>query len=360
MALRAGGDALGEGLWVRAEARGLLSPPAHRFSTHRVLITELTRRCNLRCAHCGFGYGGSSGDLDLDLHDRVTAASAVPLDLVLSGGEPLLHPRVETFLQLSLERAGKVTLVTNGTVWRPKPLRQLAEGGGTLVISLDGAGAECHDNIRGPGAFGRAVRTAEAFRALSPCLELSFTLHRGNVSEILGMFALARRLGAAVLNVRALYGPPGSACEDMALDQVAHTETWKQIIDLAVAHLGAIRIKNVELMFDNVRFGQRQPCGAGRDLFFLHADGRLAPCRYLSATHSVMLDPAVVTRVVAGTIPFPRSVLAYPNPCRSCEWQAICAGGCLAQSCALEGTQGYCYREIYQYTLRKCLRNEVV
>src|SRR5437762_13714969 len=62
-----------------------------------VVAWNLTRRCNLECAHCYISAGPSesaAAELDtaacLDIVDQLLAVNPAPL-LILSGGEPLLR-----------------------------------------------------------------------------------------------------------------------------------------------------------------------------------------------------------------------------------------------------------------------------
>ncbi|MEW5784634.1 MAG: radical SAM protein [Bacillota bacterium] len=344
---------------IRAQARRLFTPAISQSAHESVLIVEVTRDCNLRCLHCCFDYGGRQ-KLALEFFSCLTAQVNLS-ELVLSGGEPLLHHQIFSLIELSLSRAPKVSLVTNGTVQYPPALRKLADGGATLVISLDGARAETHDRLRGAGVFNLAIGTALQFRALSPNLELSFTCNRRNLHEIPQMFDLAYSLGASKINFRPVYAPVGSKWESLSLDQADFNRAWLELVDLTVAHRRKIQVKNIALMFDNVRFGQRQICGAGKHLFFLQADRRLSPCRYWSKTHSIKLDLATMVKVINGADAFPsRPAPATTDICQACIWRAICAGGCLAQSCAMDDARGYCYHEIYKYILNKILINEVV
>lgn len=130
---------------------------------------ELTRRCNLRCAHCflwndeGFYASGgqrhASRDLDFDLLVKLLQDSApARSNLFFWGAEPLLYPHWPE-LTAELERRPRWTVVcTNGTLVE-RNLDSLLRISPHLatVISVDGLAAD-HDRMRGPGCFDKVWR----------------------------------------------------------------------------------------------------------------------------------------------------------------------------------------------------------
>lgn len=154
-----------------------------------IVVWNITRTCNLRCIHC---YADSHaeiypGELNWeqccsvidDLADyRVSA-------LLLSGGEPLLHPRLPDLLRRATERGLKVTISTNGTRITPEMAALFKELGVAYVgISLDGIGA-VHDQFRGvPGAFDGAIRGFRLCEEVGQKTGLRLTLTRNNVQSM--------------------------------------------------------------------------------------------------------------------------------------------------------------------------------
>jgi radical SAM protein with 4Fe4S-binding SPASM domain len=105
--------------------------------------------------------------------------------LLLSGGEPLLHPLFFTIARYARERELRLTLSTNGTLISPEVAKKLREIGFAYVgISLDGIG-ETHDKFRGKsGAFERAVRAFGNCKAQGQKVGLRLTLTRNTVSDL--------------------------------------------------------------------------------------------------------------------------------------------------------------------------------
>lgn len=57
------------------------------------LVIELTRRCNMRCKHCGRGEAQNI-TITKEIIDRIFENVQDCLSLYVSGGEPLLEPDI--------------------------------------------------------------------------------------------------------------------------------------------------------------------------------------------------------------------------------------------------------------------------
>lgn len=167
--------------------------PCRASARRPVVVWNLTRRCNLRCIHC---YANSDarfypGELTLTECQGVIrdlARFGVPA-VLLSGGEPTIHP---DFLEIAETATGtglRVTLSTNGTLLdRPLVRRLKALGLAYVGISLDGIGA-AHDRFRGrTGAFAGAVEAFRLCREEGQKAGLRLTLTRHNVRELEAIF----------------------------------------------------------------------------------------------------------------------------------------------------------------------------
>lgn len=83
------------------------------------LYLEITRRCNLECAHCLRG-DRESKDISDEILNNIFSDISNIQKLDLGGGEPLLVPNViEKIIKIILEKGievGKISFTTNGTV----------------------------------------------------------------------------------------------------------------------------------------------------------------------------------------------------------------------------------------------------
>jgi len=176
---------------------GVLPPVDPIFSLPVVTLLPFSR-CNCRCAMCDIwkeknGVALSRHDVERLLPDLLRLGTQ---RVVLSGGEPLMHPDLFG-LVLPLKNAGiGLTLLSSGLLLE-RFAAEIAATFDDVVVSLDGP-AGVHDAIRGiPGAFERLRRGVASLRSAAPVPFLSgrCTVQRGNLARLRETVAAARTLG---------------------------------------------------------------------------------------------------------------------------------------------------------------------
>ena len=162
----------------------------HSATTRKpITVWNITRTCNLRCVHCysdsqAMGYPGELTWEQMESVVSDLAAYQVP-SLLLSGGEPLVHPRFFDLVEKASSSGLKLTISTNGTLITPEKAALLKKANVAYVgISLDGIG-KIHDEFRRKeGAFDAAVRGFRACHEVGQKTGLRLTLTRHNVENI--------------------------------------------------------------------------------------------------------------------------------------------------------------------------------
>jgi len=160
-----------------------------------VVIWNLIRRCNLACKHC---YSVSA---DIDFANELTLreintvmedlrAYGVPV-LILSGGEPLMHPHILDISRRAKAMGFYVGLSSNGTRITEHNIDEIAAVGYDYVgISIDGM-REAHDAFRRmPGAFDLSLRAVQLCRAAGIKVGLRFTLTEDNARDLPALLRL--------------------------------------------------------------------------------------------------------------------------------------------------------------------------
>jgi MoaA/NifB/PqqE/SkfB family radical SAM enzyme len=174
----------------------------------RFALVLLTNRCNLACKHC-YVESGPKGHEGLERHRVLRLIDEMSeqygqMYFSLSGGEALV--RTDDCLAV-LEKAVEqhhVQLVSNGTLISPEIAAQLARLKIAIKISLDGAGPETHDWMRGQGSFADTMRGIEnLLQAGFPATQLAFgaTIPTGKVAEVGGILRLAESFGVSKVRV---------------------------------------------------------------------------------------------------------------------------------------------------------------
>ncbi|MBI3322009.1 MAG: radical SAM protein [Candidatus Omnitrophica bacterium] len=224
---------------------GLASPsdelryghPASGGLRKPVIVWTLTRRCNLHCVHCYSDSEGGEypGELTMEQAKRMLedlAGFGIPA-LLMSGGEPLLHPRFFELAAYAKQRGLRLTLSTNGTlIDRPAAERIRQTGFSYVGISFDGLGA-VNDRFRGKlGAFDAALHAVRHLKAVGQKVGLRFTLTRRNFEALPQIMELVEQEGIdRVCFYHLVYSGRGSR---MAQDDLTHSETRAALDQICV------------------------------------------------------------------------------------------------------------------------------
>jgi radical SAM protein with 4Fe4S-binding SPASM domain len=171
---------------------------------------NLTRRCNLKCAHCYLDAGTlNSGDPEELATEEVCAllneiaAMSEETMVVLTGGEPLLRPDI---MEIAAHASGlglMVVMGTNGVLLNDKRVAALQKAGVSAAgISVDSLDAGYHDGFRGaPGSWAKTISGIDACRRAGLMFQVHFSVTDDNAHELDSMIEFCRSSGAAVLNV---------------------------------------------------------------------------------------------------------------------------------------------------------------
>jgi MoaA/NifB/PqqE/SkfB family radical SAM enzyme len=152
---------------------------------------RLTYDCNNRCIFC---LDSNTHDGELrpreDIKQQILDGRRSGAErLILSGGEPTMHPDYVAFLKLgTLAGYRKVQTVTNGRMFSYMPFLQkcLDAGLSEITFSLHGPNARIHDALVGvQGAFDEALRGLDnAFEDGRPIVNVDIVINRGNVKQL--------------------------------------------------------------------------------------------------------------------------------------------------------------------------------
>jgi uncharacterized radical SAM superfamily Fe-S cluster-containing enzyme len=142
-------------------------------------VLEVNSTCNLDCPICFAGSGHQPDGFSLTLEqvkeglDAFVRAEGEPEVVMLSGGEPTIHPRIVDFIELAMAKGVRyVTLNTNGIrLARDRRfVEALAELRPAIYLQFDGFKERTHLEIR-----GRDLRALKQ-RALENCAEFGLSV----------------------------------------------------------------------------------------------------------------------------------------------------------------------------------------
>lgn len=142
----------------RGLLRGVLEDGGPGFCQFAV-----TNACNARCRMCGFSRDSSrAGQRSFVPLEEARAAIGILAArnmeyLVITGGEPLLHPALDEIVRSAFEQGMVVLVVTNAGLLDGTRIRRLVQAGvSEFIISVDAMDVAVHEENRGlPGVCRR-------------------------------------------------------------------------------------------------------------------------------------------------------------------------------------------------------------
>jgi MoaA/NifB/PqqE/SkfB family radical SAM enzyme len=165
------------------------------------IVIELTNRCNLSCGHCFDERHAATGDLPLEILERVLreGKSCGIEHVSFTGGEPTIHRRFKEIINRVAAAGYQFSFVSNGVGFlRIYPLllkhRRWFVG---VTFSLDGAREETHDRLRGKGSYRHVMRAASVCVVRELPFTLNMVLTAQNRNEVGQMVCLAKQLGSS-------------------------------------------------------------------------------------------------------------------------------------------------------------------
>jgi len=176
---------------------GRLPPHLLHYSQDKkpVVVWNLTRSCNLHCAHCYTDsydrhYEGELSTVEAMKVIDDLAQFGVPV-ILFSGGEPLLRADLYELIRYAKEKGIRGVLSTNGTLITRDVARRLGEFGLSYVgVSIDGP-EPVHDKFRGKrGAFQEALQGIRSCLAEGIRVGIRMTLTKYNHEYIDDVFRL--------------------------------------------------------------------------------------------------------------------------------------------------------------------------
>ena len=214
--------------------------PSHllQFSSDKkpVVVWNVTRACNLKCAHCYAKASEQGHDKELTTGEALAmlddlAGFGVPV-VLFSGGEPLVRGDLVELARHAVQKGMRAVISTNGTLITKDKAGELKDVGLSYVgVSLDGL-EEVNDRFRGKrGAFQAAMEGIKNCREAGLKVGLRFTLSRMNVQEVPRIFDLLEEAGIPrVCFYHLVYAGRGS---ELIAEDLDHDQT-RQVVDLIV------------------------------------------------------------------------------------------------------------------------------
>lgn len=320
---------------------------------------EITGRCNMGCQHCRAIH---------QLREDMPVAQIVKIirfarqfspnykEVILSGGEPLMHHDFAEVLRHVRKNGGEfITLTTNGALLTNEHIaliKDLSFQRFVLSVSLDDLNKNKHDKFRAhKGAFSKAIKALHLVansNSQAIVASMRSTIQGSQINEMEDMVKFARDLGCKRVSFSAVH-PAGKAIErsdlwmtkEQKLAFVKEVYRLKKLFpDLNVTTNDPLKCllrgkndlgKDGELVFDG--------CGAAAITFNVNSDGTMTPCSLLNIPMMNVFPLSIeeiTERYRENSIVKDMLAMNLKGKCGACRMKYQC-GGCRARAFIQEG-----------------------
>lgn len=304
---------------------------------------ELTEQCNLSCKFCYNSCKPDTCTKPEQIIDAIVASGA--LEIILTGGEPSLHPDFFSILNYAIERCPRVMVQSNGTIFSDsKYFEGLAHARPFCVnFSLHGP-KFVHDELTGVAdSFDKTIKALElavnaGIRTASNLVLTRANAHPSLLKETVALFA---SIGVREMTLTRFI-PCGLGKEASALS----TTSEEFMLGLETL-LHETQLHGMSLLLANATPACRLPehlrnltnrCSFGFDKFYVDVHGNILTCGMSRMKIGNLLERPM--HDLLRESPLYQSYLSdkhLPDKCQKCAELVRCGGGCRAAAISIGG-----------------------
>ncbi len=318
-----------------------------------VVAWNLTRRCNLECAHCYISAGPSESaedELSTDecrrITDEILSLNPKPM-FILSGGEPLLREDLTDIASYAATRGATVVVGTNGTLLTSEKIQELMDAGVTgVAVSVESLDAKYHDRFRrGHGSLASTLSAIDRLGEQGLDFVVQTAITKGNRREVPQLVAWAAAKGAVSFNAYFLVATGrGATMADLSPQE--YEESLCELVDLHVTYMGRTMVRAkcapqfIRLVHERapdspvLNYATRCPCGVHYSR--VTPDGKLTACPYMPVPAGDLRETNFADIWNSSDLFQELRRGSLGGKCGRCEYRAIC-GGCRARAYGSSG-----------------------
>ena len=309
---------------------------------------EITDACNLNCPYCYMGAGhvfhGYSMEDYTELLNflRVLGTKCV----VLSGGEPCLHPNIRGFIELACMKGFRVGLATNGTIVASDLIDCLIKNDVFVQISIDSIRRLEYSQSRGKNLLDKVVANISSLQSCGVSITLSCTMTDVNSASVLEICKFSKEMHIHTVHFGVLIPTERSQSTETEFSNLYDTLVMlyryqienfldiqidiieESILPFVYFESAAVPEKQDSLYYCNAMAGkniQIDTKGNMRQCGLIEQSVPLNIFHLLHHSHSTLQQ---IAELYCSTLK-PVSVAHIPA-CANCTYKNFCRGGCRA------------------------------
>lgn len=246
------------------------------------VVWEITNNCNYKCPHCRAYQEYNKEDKNIeDTIIKEIIDSKVML-VNISGGEPLLNPRIFDIAKRLYKKNIYLALSTNGYFYS-KYRKEIVDSGIKFVqVSLDGK-KELHEKFRGiKGSYDKAIEALKMAKEDGLRTQMNVTITSRNIDNLEWNYNMAKELNVDKLFYRRVV-PYGKAKvnRDVLPDKELYYSKIKKLSKLDSKDLKVAIDDPILNVLNNIDNSEYIACGAGINNLGISSDGDVYPCIFL-------------------------------------------------------------------------------
>lgn len=301
----------------------------HHYGLHIVHLS-LSDKCNLQCKYCYAEERKECGEsgLSLDEYKRIIddIMNISPhCSFTITGGEPLLNPLWKDIAKYIKEKGGSTWLLSNGTYFNEKNIKDIKAYFDNVQISIDGSNSQIHQKTRGNN-YEKVGRAIELLKSNNVNYRLAMVVCQTNIQDVENM--------AKKYSSNLIYQPLFPVKDDKENKLSITGLEYYSSLKLA---RGVVPMSNYKEMLENSKLSKCHKCAMGDGEISISATGDVYPCQLLHDE-----------KFYAGNVKEQNIIKIYKNSknlaycknltvdkiegCKDCAFKYICGGACRARS----------------------------
>lgn len=305
------------------------------------LYLLLNTDCNLNCGFCIRGKNSRCNYIDVDdLGNVLQKNDFSKYHLVLTGGEPTLHPHLPDIVSLCQPRFNGITVCSNGvnSSW----IEKCKDKHFHVQISLDGT-ADLHNRLRGDGkqdVINRILCSIERITSYNISYNISTTVGQFNYDNVKDLCKHIEELPNLKYWKVSPVLPFGCADEN---DCVSINQ-WNNLVNFLVDN-SHVRLY-IQRLFDfnlleryfekhcaSISF-PKSNCGDVKSKVYVYPDFTVYPCTCLTDFPLGNLVASSLVEIIQNdkSKRFSAYQVKSDTLCSTCKYLPVCNGGCIGMS----------------------------
>lgn len=316
------------------------------------LTLEITNKCPLRCEFCSSNVGHCQ-EMSYSLKELKSIVDEVSTlgckTISLSGGEPLVYPRLLEISKYIKDKGISLRIYTSGNLFYGQSIGPLDAslasslktlGINELIFSIHGGEPELHDRVTNvKGSFKNLINSLRIANNFGLKTELHFVVTKRNFREFPKIYSIAKQFNVELIRILR-FVPQGVGAKSKSLLElnIKETEEFKTAIIKNLAKDSTIPIR-VGAHYSILGLGKGNVCTAAIKKAAILPDGYMVPCSSMKGnifkTEENNIKNHSITEIWYKSDLFMKTRLyskkILSTPCSKCPYYEVCHGGCPAQ-----------------------------